>query len=113
MIALNIIVKMATVVANTPIFLLPAMFVVVLGFSLGRVYMKAQLSVKREMSNCKAPVLSTFGSAIQGLGEYCNLATSQSLSSSGSLYQGILRAGTFQAAAAQAGQRLYSSGPDF
>jgi hypothetical protein len=40
-----------------------------LGGWIGRIYMKAQLSVKREMSNAKVPVLGHFGAAIAGLSE--------------------------------------------
>ncbi|EKM51019.1 uncharacterized protein PHACADRAFT_177708 [Phanerochaete carnosa HHB-10118-sp] len=59
--------KLIAVVIYTPIFLLPSIVVVGLGIWLGSVYIKAQLSVKREMSNCKAPVLAMFGSAVHGL----------------------------------------------
>lgn len=34
---------------------------------MGNVYIRSQLSIKREMSNAKAPVLGAFGSAISGL----------------------------------------------
>lgn len=39
----------------------------VLGGFLGQIYMKAQLSVKREMSNAKAPVIGIFNGAVSGL----------------------------------------------
>lgn len=35
---------------------------------LGNIYIKAQLSVKRELSKAKAPVIAHFGAAIEGLG---------------------------------------------
>ncbi|KAK1228100.1 hypothetical protein PQX77_008871 [Marasmius sp. AFHP31] len=38
-----------------------------MGLWCGQVYIKSQMSVKREMSNAKAPVLGHFGSAIAGL----------------------------------------------
>jgi hypothetical protein len=41
--------------------------IAVLGGLLGQVYMKAQLSVKREMSNAKAPVVGILNGAISGL----------------------------------------------
>ncbi|KAG2113689.1 ABC transporter type 1, transmembrane domain-containing protein, partial [Suillus clintonianus] len=65
--SLTMIVKLGAVVAMTPIFLVPGLFIGLLGGWIGRIYMKAQLSVKREMSNAKAPVLGHFGAAIAGL----------------------------------------------
>ncbi|KAG6919579.1 hypothetical protein DXG01_004242 [Tephrocybe rancida] len=41
--------------------------VAILGGWAGQIYIAAQLSVKREMSNAKAPVLGHFGAAIAGL----------------------------------------------
>lgn len=61
--------KLAVTVLYAPIFLPAAVFIVIFGTWLGSVYIKAQMSVKREMSNCKSPVLAVFGSAIHGLGE--------------------------------------------
>ena len=52
-----------------PIFVIPGLLLGAVGGYLGQVYMKAQLSVKREMSNAKAPVLGHFGAAIAGLGK--------------------------------------------
>ncbi len=60
--------KVATVAFMLPIYIVPAAVVAVLGALISQVYMRAQLSVKREMSNAKAPVLGHFGSAIAGLG---------------------------------------------
>jgi hypothetical protein len=39
----------------------------VAGGFLGQVYMRAQLSVKREMSNAKQPVIGIFNGAVGGL----------------------------------------------
>ena len=66
-VTLSCIIKIGAVLLFTPVFLLPAIFVAMLGGFLGNVYMKAQLAVKREMSNAKAPVLGVFGGAIAGL----------------------------------------------
>lgn len=60
--------RLAAVVYMSPIFVFPGILVGTLGGWCGQVYMKAQLSVKREMSNAKSPVLSHFGAAIAGLG---------------------------------------------
>ncbi|EIW86373.1 hypothetical protein CONPUDRAFT_78742 [Coniophora puteana RWD-64-598 SS2] len=64
---MTMLVKLGAVVAFTPIFLIPGSFVAAIGGWIGRIYMKAQLSVKREMSNAKAPVMGHFGAAINGL----------------------------------------------
>ncbi|KAI0644413.1 multidrug resistance-associated ABC transporter [Trametes meyenii] len=50
-----------------PMFVVPSVVVSMLGASLGWVYLKAQICVKREMSNTRAPVLGHFSSAISGL----------------------------------------------
>ncbi|PCH35077.1 hypothetical protein WOLCODRAFT_155747 [Wolfiporia cocos MD-104 SS10] len=62
-----IIIKLGAVVVMSPIFLVPGAAVAVLGALCGQFYMKAQLSVKREMSNAHAPVLGHFGAAVAGL----------------------------------------------
>ena len=54
---ISMVVKFGAVVIFTPIFLIPGVLVAVLGGICGQIYIKAQLSVKREMSNAKAPVL--------------------------------------------------------
>ncbi|KAG6866019.1 hypothetical protein C0991_009427 [Blastosporella zonata] len=61
------LVKFGAVVLFTPAFLLPGVFVAVVGGWTGQIYIAAQLSVKREKSNAKAPVLGHFGAAIAGL----------------------------------------------
>ncbi|KAH9894788.1 multidrug resistance-associated ABC transporter [Cubamyces lactineus] len=50
-----------------PVFILFALVVGIAGATLGRIYIKAQMCVKRELSNTRAPVLGHFGSAITGL----------------------------------------------
>ncbi|KAK0480768.1 hypothetical protein IW261DRAFT_1474488 [Armillaria novae-zelandiae] len=64
---LAMIIKFIAVVAFTPIFLFPGIVVAILGAWCGQIYIKAQLSVKRELSNAKAPVLGHFGAAIAGI----------------------------------------------
>lgn len=66
-VTLSMVIRLASVLVYTPIFLLPAVLVAAFGLWIGQVYMKAQLSVKREMSNAKAPVLAIFGGAISSL----------------------------------------------
>ena len=53
-----------------PSFVVPACLVALVGGMISNVYMRAQLCVKREMSNARAPLLGHFSSAISGLGEY-------------------------------------------
>ena len=60
--------KPRAVVIMSPIFIIPGLIVGALGSWCGQIYIKAQLSVKREMSNAKSPVLSHFGAAISGIG---------------------------------------------
>jgi ABC-type multidrug transport system fused ATPase/permease subunit len=76
--------KLAAVVYLTPAFLLPSVAFAGVGYVLGKVYIAAQLSVKRfvssrlidlarpqsvisEMSNARSPVLSHFGATINGV----------------------------------------------
>lgn len=63
------LIKFTAVVVYTPVFLVPAMLTALLGGWFGHVYVRAQMSVKRELSNAKAPVLGVFGGAIDGLGK--------------------------------------------
>ncbi|VDC01967.1 unnamed protein product [Peniophora sp. CBMAI 1063] len=66
-IIVTMIVKLTSIVIYTPIFLIPGAIFFAAGAYTGNVYMSAQLSVKREMSNKKAPVLGHFGAAVAGL----------------------------------------------
>ncbi|EJF61844.1 P-loop containing nucleoside triphosphate hydrolase protein [Dichomitus squalens LYAD-421 SS1] len=59
--------RIAAVMLITPMFILPAFVVSVIAGWVSQIYMRAQLSVKREMSNARAPVLAHFGSAIAGI----------------------------------------------
>ncbi len=54
---LDMLMKLSAVVFMTPIFLVPGIIIGALGGWIGQIYMAAQLSVKREMSNAKAPVV--------------------------------------------------------
>ena len=63
-------VKFVAVVIFSPLFLVPGVAIAALGGYCGEMYIKAQLSVKREMSNAKSPVLGILGGAIGGLGQY-------------------------------------------
>lgn len=61
-------VKLGGVLVVAPAFLAPAALLALSGGGIGQIYMKAQLNVKREMSNAKAPVLGHFGSTMAGIG---------------------------------------------
>ena len=73
-IGISMFAKFIAVVAFSPVFLLPGIIAFVVGALLGQIYMKAQLSVKRETSNARSPVLSHFGAAIAGIGTYFQFA---------------------------------------
>ncbi|VDC06819.1 unnamed protein product [Peniophora sp. CBMAI 1063] len=66
-IASQMLVKLIAIMLVTPAALLPSFCLFVLGGYLGNVYMSGQLSVKREMSNARAPVLGHFSAAVAGL----------------------------------------------
>ncbi|KAG7450174.1 P-loop containing nucleoside triphosphate hydrolase protein [Guyanagaster necrorhizus] len=74
-ISVTMLVKFVAVVVVTPLFLFPSVIVALAGAWCGQMYIKAQLSVKREMSNAKSPVLSqyvymkiTYSSSIRAYG---------------------------------------------
>lgn len=62
-----VLLKLGAVLIFSPVFIFPAIAVAIGGGYIANKYMKAQLSVKRELSNTRAPVLSHFGAAISGL----------------------------------------------
>ncbi|KAJ7164522.1 hypothetical protein C8R46DRAFT_1193124 [Mycena filopes] len=64
---LHVLSRFISVLIFTPAFFVPGVFVGIIGFACARVYMAAQLSVKREMSNVTAPVLAHVGAAMAGL----------------------------------------------
>jgi len=66
--SISMIAEFIAIVVFSPVFLVPGVTVFVIGAVLGQIYIKAQLSVKREMSNSRSPVLSHFGAAIAGIG---------------------------------------------
>ncbi|KAI0800050.1 P-loop containing nucleoside triphosphate hydrolase protein [Fomes fomentarius] len=62
-----LILKMVAIVIFSPVFLVPVLLVAVVNGLCGHIYINAQLSVKRELSKAKAPVLGHFGAAINGI----------------------------------------------
>lgn len=71
---ISMLIKFASVIIISPTFLVPGIVVSVLGAWCGQMYIKAQLSVKREMSNARAPVLGHFGAAVAGLSKFASFA---------------------------------------
>ncbi|KAJ7449230.1 hypothetical protein FB451DRAFT_754458 [Mycena latifolia] len=65
--SLSMLTRFIAVVIFTPLFFIPAALVGVIGVWCGKVYMASQLSVKREMSNVKAPVIGHIGATMAGL----------------------------------------------
>ncbi|KAJ1309694.1 hypothetical protein OPQ81_006459 [Rhizoctonia solani] len=59
--------RFIAVIVFSPIFTIPGAAVFVIGLWIGQVYINAQLSVKREMSNARSPLFSHFGAALQGI----------------------------------------------
>ncbi|KAJ6595665.1 P-loop containing nucleoside triphosphate hydrolase protein [Mycena vulgaris] len=66
-VTISIVTSFAAVVFLTPLFSMPGVLAAIIGGAVGQLFIKAQLSVKRESSNAKAPVLGHFGAAISGL----------------------------------------------
>ncbi|TFK40612.1 P-loop containing nucleoside triphosphate hydrolase protein [Crucibulum laeve] len=64
---LGIIVRIGSIGIISPIYILPGVFVACAGIFVGQLYMTAQLSVKRHMSNAKSPVLGHFAVAMEGI----------------------------------------------
>ena len=62
--------KFGAVILLSPAFAPPAICLVAASAWISKLYMNAQLSVKREMSNAKAPVMGHVGAAVAGLGEH-------------------------------------------
>ena len=46
---ITLLTKLVVIIIFTPIFVFPSMIIAVFGFFLGNLYLRAQLSVKREM----------------------------------------------------------------
>ena len=64
---LHVVLRFIAVLLYSPVFLFPGVAIGTIGAWLGQVYIRAQLAVKREMSNAKSPIYSHFGAATSGL----------------------------------------------
>ncbi|KAF9013108.1 multidrug resistance-associated ABC transporter [Cyathus striatus] len=72
--SIGVMTKLGSVVIISPIFIFPGMFIAGVGSLIANIYLKAQLSVKREMSNAKAPVLAHFGATVNALVSSCRMS---------------------------------------
>ena len=77
-ISLSMLIKFGAVIIFSPAFTLPGIAAFLIGGWAGQMYIKAQLSVKREMSNARSPVLSHFSAAIAGIGASYTVGTQSS-----------------------------------
>ncbi|KAF9475019.1 multidrug resistance-associated ABC transporter [Pholiota conissans] len=66
-IAMILFTRIVVILIFAPVFFAPGLAVAALGLYLGNVYLKAQLSVKREMSNARSPLLAHFSASISGI----------------------------------------------
>ncbi|KIJ23254.1 hypothetical protein M422DRAFT_786228 [Sphaerobolus stellatus SS14] len=66
-VGLTVIGRMGIVIIFIPIFIFPALGIAFMAVYTSNFYLKAQMAVKREMSNAKAPLLAHLGAAIAGL----------------------------------------------
>ncbi|KAJ7147409.1 P-loop containing nucleoside triphosphate hydrolase protein [Mycena crocata] len=63
----RMVIQFFAVVLFAPIFFFAGALVGIIGAALGKIYVASQLSVKREASNTRAPVLGHFGATMAGL----------------------------------------------
>ncbi|THH21507.1 hypothetical protein EUX98_g8371, partial [Antrodiella citrinella] len=66
-ITMFMIARFIAVTLVAPAALIPGFMVTVAGVACAQLYLRAQLAIKREMSNAQAPILSHFGAAMTGL----------------------------------------------
>ncbi|KAJ7600411.1 multidrug resistance-associated ABC transporter [Mycena floridula] len=65
--AVSIAIRFGMVIASAPAAFLPILLLGLFGYGFSRIYIRAQLSVKRAFSVAKAPVLGHFGAAVSAL----------------------------------------------
>ncbi|KAJ7776222.1 P-loop containing nucleoside triphosphate hydrolase protein [Mycena metata] len=65
--SLGMLTAFVAVVIYSPAFVIPGILVGVIGVACGRIYLASQMSVKRELSNVKAPVLAHISATMAGL----------------------------------------------
>ncbi|KAF5323760.1 hypothetical protein D9619_012892 [Psilocybe cf. subviscida] len=59
--------KLGAIILFAPLVFFPGLAIGAMGFYIGNLYLKAQLSAKREMSNARSPVLAHLNAAVSGI----------------------------------------------
>ena len=65
--SVSMFLKFFIVIVVVPFFAIPGVTIGFVGAVLGELYIRGQLSVKREMSNAKSPLFSHFSAAVNGI----------------------------------------------
>ena len=65
----ELVLRLCAVIILSPAFTVPGALLIVVGFWMSHIYMKADLSLKRELNIAKAPVMGHIGAAVAGLGK--------------------------------------------
>lgn len=63
-----LVLRFIAIIIMSPLYTIPSLAIGAVGSWLGQVYIKAQLAIKRELSNARAPVLGHVGTAVNGIG---------------------------------------------
>ena len=71
--------KFISIVVFSPIFTVPGGSAFLAWALVGQIYIKTQLSGKREMNNARSSVLSHFNAAIAGIGAYGSVLLQKTL----------------------------------
>lgn len=109
---MTMLIKLAAVTIAAPFYIIPGILLAAAGGYICQVYMKAQLSVKREKSNARAPVLGHFGAAFAGLGE-CGILVLRRLTKQGrSVYPCLWRTGCLQEGVIRTDRQILTSRED-
>ena len=90
------VVRFGAVIVMSPIFGFPGALLVVVGCYIGQLYSRAQLAVKRERSNARAPILGHTSAAIAGLGTRSDDMLSHLINVLCSIHSRVPRTGCFQ-----------------
>lgn len=62
-----LLLRFAAIAVMSPLFSTTGVALAAIGWWLGQVYIKAQLVVKREMSNARAPIIGHFSATVSGI----------------------------------------------
>ena len=87
--------SLCAIIYVAPIFSVMGVISAALGGWWGQIYLRAQLPVKREMSNTRAPIIGHLSATLAGLGQSCHRPPWHSLDAHLSTYSydpGVWRA---------------------